>query len=391
MCVGSVAGAVSWGANMQINTLNFDHLKVASSNPEFYSTYASIQRWQAAFYIMYGMEFLSFIIPKLMMLGRLTENTTGSSKAKSVDMDRVRRQWRGGSDGLRRRALPMLFRAMAAAVVVCSVVGMVANCRASAYYVQSAWLLDEAATSCAITVNCSLYLQSYSIRDKAHTAYSVQSMCEAVALMITALSYLLLVVRSVALYRRAERVVATALLSLSDKSFERSTLPAVFAEADYTGSADSTVQLETSSAVEVLEGTQKAAADKRWRLIAACAIVLLSFPARAAFDLLQAYSNINARLHERNPLCGPCDACQSEQYLINTWIVNTPEFQPIVVAVSSPLPMMWSLWLMMSAWERRHMRRGIDMNKTGEQQQVIAARARLGIDFPRPLREVLGT
>ena len=33
---------------------------------------------------------------------------------------------RGGPDGLRRRALLMMFRAMAAAVVVCSVTGMVA-------------------------------------------------------------------------------------------------------------------------------------------------------------------------------------------------------------------------------------------------------------------------
>ncbi len=121
---------------------------------------------------------------------------------------------------------------------------------------------------------------------------------------------------------------------------------------------------------------------QRRRLVAACAIVLASFPARAAYDFLQAYSNFNVPV---NPACGQCDPCQSEQLLIQAWLAYTPEFQPIVVALSSPLPMICSLWLMMSAWERRHMRVGFDVNKTEEQRLSIAARARLGVDLPRPV------
>jgi len=34
---------------------------------------------------------------------------------------------------------------------------------------------------------------------------------------------------------------------------------------------------------------------------------------------------------------------------------------------------------------------GFDVNKTEEQRQAIAVRARMGVDLPRPLREVLGT
>ena len=100
------------------------------------------------------------------------------------------------------------------------------------------------------------------------------------------------------------------------------------------------------------------------------------------YCVLDAHSHCSAPI---NPSCGRCDACQSQQFLVNIWLNYTPEFQPIVVAVSSPLPMMWSLWLMMSAWERRHMRRGVDMNKEVKEQQMIAARARLGVDFPRPV------
>ncbi len=388
MCVGSVAGAAAWGACLMGNSLDFEP---AVSPQQSYLRHSLYHRYYAAFYILYGLEFLCFIVPKLMMLGRLTENSMGSSQA--ADMDRVRRWWYGiGPDGLRRRALPMLFGTMAAAVVMCSVTGMVALDVTSAYNIQAADVYDQASASCNTTGNATatsltLLNGAYAILTNANSAASLQSVCEAVALMITALSYLLLVLRNVAIYRHAERRAKSALLSLADRTERESvSVPAVFADSDYTGAADATVQLSRGSALEVVEDTQKAAVEQRRRLVAACAIVLVSFPARAAFDLLDAYSNFS---DPYNPACGGCDACQSEQYIIQEWLNYTPEFQPIAVALSSPLPMMWSLWLMMSAWERRHMRRGVDMNKTEEQRQAIAARARMGIDLPRPVISVL--
>ena len=87
MCVGSVAGAVAWGALMQSNVLYYEP---SATSQLQYALNASLYRWFAAFNVLYGLEFLCFIIPKLMMLGRLTENTTGSSRAQAADMDRVR-------------------------------------------------------------------------------------------------------------------------------------------------------------------------------------------------------------------------------------------------------------------------------------------------------------
>jgi hypothetical protein len=389
MCVGSVAGAVTWGAEMQAFTLTYEPY---STSQQSYSLNASLSRWLAAANVLYGLEFLCFIIPKLMMLGRLTENSNGSLQAVAADMDRVRRWWHGSIDGLRRRALPMLFTAMSAAVVLCSVTGMIALDLAGAYDMQIAGVLDQAAAACGTAGNdtdtsLKFHNEARIIQINAATAVSVQSVCEAVALMATALSYLLLVLRNVTVYRRAEHVATTALMSLADRT-ERGnvSVPAAFADSDYTGAADATVQLAKASAVEVMEDTQKAAAEQRRRLVAACAIVLVSFPARAAFDLLYAYGLFN---DPDNPACGQCDPCQSEQNLIQVWLEYTPEFEPVVVAMSSPLPMIWSLWLMMSAWERRHMRRGVDMNKTEEQRLAIAARARLGVDLPRPVQSVL--
>ncbi len=408
MCLGSLAGAATWGAFMRAHALEYEIVHSGlSGRQQVFLRDASLSRWNAAFCILYGLEFLCFIVPKLIMLGRLTENTSGSSQAQAVDMDRVRRRWYGSIDGLRRLALPMMFRAMAAAVVLCSMTGMVALDVAAAYEVQAAVLFDQAAAACGaagnVTVTCSDYHQAVAIATDATTAVSVMGVCEAAALMITALSYLLLVIRNIALYRHAEEVSSSSLKSLLHINECQVSVPAVFADVDYTGAADASVQLSRGSAVEIVEDTQRAAAEQRRRLIAACAVVLVSFPARAAFNLLNSYSQFRyvtlfqslfctKRLllcsDPKNTACGSCDPCQSEQFLINIWLNFTPEFQPIVVAVSSPLAMMWSLWLMMSAWERRHMLLGVDASKEVKQQQMIAARARLGVDFPRPLFSV---
>jgi len=385
MCAGSVAGAVSWGSRMHAATLLYE-LPLTATPQQTYYQYASTSRWYAAFDILYGLEFLCFIISKLMMLGRLAANSAGSSHAQAVDKDRASRWWGwgGGSGGLRRRALPMLFRAMAAAVVVCSVVGMVALDAAGAYDMQTAGVDEQAAAACGPAGNdtepsLKFKNQTGDILRNAHTATSVQSVCEAVALMVTAVSYLLLVVRNVALYRRAEHVAAATLLSLADRSERISAnVSDVFAESHRAGSTD--------AAVQIVQDTQQALVEQRRRLIAACAVVLVCFPARAGFDLLFAYSQFNAAY---NPACKTCDPCQSEQYLMYKVLENTPEARPVAVAISFPLPMVLSLWLMMSSWERRHLRRGFGANKTEEEQRAVAARARMGVDLHRPVRDAL--
>jgi hypothetical protein len=44
---------------------------------------------------------------------------------------------------------------------------------------------------------------------------------------------------------------------------------------------------------------------------------------------------------------GPCDPCQSDRYFFNIWLIYTPE-----LALSSPLPLVVSLWLMMTTEDR---------------------------------------
>jgi hypothetical protein len=230
---------------------------------------------------------------------------------------------------------------------------MVALDVAGAYFLQVAGLYDQAASSCdaqGSNTNATIALrnQIIAINPKAATAASLQAILEAIALLLIAAAYLILVPLSVAMFRRAERigshqlvavaarVSVTARVSASHQLVTRPTVASRVSESGQTNEA----------AAAILDEMIQAAADQRQRLVIACVVVLFTFPARAAFDLLNAYSAFN---DPYNPACGICDPCQSTRVLVQFWIFNTPEFQPIVVALSSPLPLLVSLWILTGA------------------------------------------
>ena len=346
VCVGSVAGAVAWSAQMQNNALSYKGSVPGLDDRQAYVPFTSATRWSAVFSFLYPVEFLCFIIAKLLMLGRLTNNATRSLQAHAQELGASRGQSFSGG------ALAVVYRMTAAAAVLCSVGGMVALDVAGAYILQVAGLYDQAAFSCdaqGSNTNATIALrnQIIAINPKAATAASLQAILEAIALLLIAAAYLVLVPLSVAMFRRAERigshqlVVVAARVSGSHQPVTRPTVAARVSESGQTNEA----------AAAVLDEMIQAAAEQRQRLVIACVVVLFTFPARAAFDLLNAYSSFN---DPYNPACGICDPCQSTRVLVQFWIFNTPEFQPIVVALSSPLPLLVSLWILTGAYAQAY-------------------------------------
>ena len=143
--------------------------------------------------------------------------------------------------------------------------------------------------------------------------------------------------------------------------------------------------MRCDKAKELLRSTLAEATAQRRRFVGACSIVLLTFLLRASFDLLHAYANVENSFNF-NPLCGPCDPCQSDRRLIKFWLIYTPEFQAIVVALSSPLPLVVSLWLMMTKEDRmllvfpaanEHAQPLLEQN----QNMVLASRQNMAIDL----------
>ena len=321
VCLGSVAGAVAWSAAMQKNSFFYEASAPGVTRQQTYMRFASTLRFGAVLLILNGFEFLFLIISKLMLLGWLVENATQSSQENVEGMSGVRRRWLNG------RALPFVYRMMTGGVVVGCVLGLVADAAAGAYLVKEAVLFDQAAASCDAAgneSNASLTFNNAAsaVATEAATSQSVQAGSEALTLLLVCIAYFVIVSWSVAIFRIVERVAGHALVFTVDPV---------------------NVQQPDDNAARIVADTMKAAAQHRRRLTAACVIVLITFPARAAFNLLLAYAAFD---DSYNTSCGPCDPCQTTPFLISAWLDYTPQFQPIVVAVSSPLPLMLSIWLL---------------------------------------------
>ena len=330
VCAGSIAGAVAWGAYMEEGFVFYAADDPDATPYQMYTLTASSFRFFALFLVLYGFEFMCLVISKLLVLGRLVDNATESSHADVSEMSVMR---------LSKRALPIVYRVMASGVVVgCSVV-MVATDVGAAYSVQAAGLTDQAAASCDAAGNSTdqslAFFDAASDIDTASTtATSVQFSIEALTLLLLSVAFLVIVSWSVALFRIVERVAAQFSRALGQMPGSRS---------------QQNSQRAPMNAERIIAGTMQAASEHRRRLTAACVIVLITFPARAAFDLLQAYATFNS---PKNPDCGICDSCQSTHFLVLQWLYYTPELQPILVAVGSPLPLTLVLWLLTKAVAR---------------------------------------
>ena len=199
-------------------------------------------------------------------------------------------------------------------------------------------------------------------------------------------AYMVFIPVCVFMFGRAERRLIRILGHIEYKLDDTSVvLPAQYnPQAAHGAAAGAQIQMRCDKAKELLRSTLAEATAQRRRFVAACAIVLVTFFARASFDLLNAYSYIDS---SPTSLCGICDPCQSDRYLIYVWLTYTPEFQAIVVAVSSPLPLAVSLWLMMT--KEDHMRLGFPaanehanlLRERSFLEMVVASRQNMAIDL----------
>jgi len=331
MFVGSVAGVVTWAAKLSSEVFYLAGEAPSASRREYYSGLAVSLRWYAVFYFMYGVEFMCLVGPKLLLLSRLLSSELRTSQVQvPTDFDSVSRR----SHHI-VRVLPIVHRVFAFAVAACSITGMVAYAAAGVYSAQTVAMYHQAATECDSLGNDTnssraINQQLFSIFVKVNTSQSVQNFTEAIALLLITFTYMLVVPSSVAIFRHAERLAARVIAFAADRTGRHA--------ADALGDIAMMIGV-----------TKQAAAEQRRRLVLACVVVLVTFPARAAFDLMQAYGSFDAPYNADCEHCGPC---QSDQWLVWTWLNYTPEFQPIVVAISSPLPLIVSLWLITAAHAR---------------------------------------
>jgi len=383
VCVGSVAGTFAWGSNMQSTTFYYEANVPGVTSQQYYALEAATNRWYAAFFIFYPIELMCLVIPKLMMLRRLSNHALHSYNSQDRDME----EQVDAFDCIGEYALEKLHRVIAAAVVVCSVAGILSMYVAAAYTVQGADLYDQASAACDAQgnntdVSTALFDDTDGIISAGLTAASVQAVLEAVLLVIMSAAYMVFIPVSVAIFGRSERMLSRYLSEIEYKADNVPVfLPAEFSSGQASAAGGRKIQMRSDKAKEMIGMTLAAATAQRRRFVAACSIVLVTFIPRACLDLLLLHAFVNV---PRNLDCDICDPCQTDAYLIQIWTYYTPQFQTIVVTLSSPLPLAISLWLMMTKEERAQLLSRTDPEEVSlntVERRAMRARKRMAIDL----------
>ena len=111
----------------------------------------------------------------------------------------------------------------------------------------------------------------------------------------------------------------------------------------------------------------------RRRIVGTAAVVFVTFLLRAVFSTMNALSNaLQIDVFTCNIACDP--ACNNVWFVIQFWLQFTPEFQLIVVLISSPLALLVAMWGMTSERTLQHMRSGRGQMVTMRGSLLLAAK-----------------
>jgi hypothetical protein len=115
----------------------------------------------------------------------------------------------------------------------------------------------------------------------------------------------------------------------------------------------------------------------RRRMLGTTAFVFVTFVVRAAFSTIYAVAN---QWRDVNRVCpdgtfGPCSSCRNVYAHMLNWMSYTPEFQVLIVLVSSPVALLVALWGMTS-------NATLQLMKSSQRQALLSLK-------PLPVKSVL--
>ena len=300
MACGSCVGAVTWAAMMMQLTNGFEG--IASEDMAQLTSYVALNySWYAAFTVTYAIEFLCLCAAKLMVLDRM-------SVFAAPQGTRLQTRWAAAG------------RIVMAAVVLGNAVGLAANAAAAVHFQKAAQDMSTASAYYAANNTkdgFSFFLLSQQEVQRGGSIASVQAFSEVAVL-------LLIVDAFVAAGVMSARNLTSSLL--------------IFDQATQRVSEDGRLQLTAAAAT---------GRSLRLRFVATTAFVFVAFVLRAVYSTMYAVSlQLKDTITESCPSF--CDECRNEYAHMLNWMTYTPEFQVLIVLVSSPVALLVALWGMTS-------------------------------------------
>lgn len=155
----------------------------------------------------------------------------------------------------------------------------------------------------------------------------------------------------IVMFRRIERRLDAIILERDHRPDHINVLlPFEFLLSDRDGSRRSQIQMLAGQARNLLGEMKTAAANQRSRFIICLVLALLALVFRTAFFLAFAIMSIH---NTSDPGCTDrCGNCQPIARLIFEWYRSNIGILPLVYALSSTIPLTFSLWLMTTPADR---------------------------------------
>ena len=290
MMCGSIFGAVAYGAWMMYLVNDFYGHRNPNQALEA-SFNAGSYGWLPLFYVTYSIEFMCLSAAKLMVLDRMSVFAAPDSSA-------MRKRWVAAG------------RVVMMVVVLGNAVGLAANAAAAVHYQAAAHSYSSA--SLEFAANNTEDGDEFNLRGvqevtRADYIASVQSFCEVAVLLFIVVAFVVVGVLSA-------RRVSNSIKLLRDNNL-----------------SDSGAVVTTGRAL-------------RLRIVCTTAFVFVAFLVRVAFSTMYAIAN---HLQDLDKVCPEreCDAsCHNVYTHIAEWMDHTPEFEALIVLVSSPIALLVALW-----------------------------------------------
>jgi hypothetical protein len=233
----------------------------------------------------------------------------------------------------------------------------VARVVAAAFGVEVDKLYDEAAAACNAegtdtrsAADQEIWMVAISTADeKVNESLAASQVIVAAVLVLTAGAFLLFSPACIVMFRRVERRLDAIMQEMNHRSDLGTVfLPYEFSPAAADG-ARSQVEMQVVEARAFLGRLKSAAAEQGMRFFLCLLLVLAALVVRAALAVFTAVAFIDS---EHDPACDHCGSCQSVRYHMRMWYLSSPELVALVISTCSTLPLMLSLWLMMTKEDR---------------------------------------
>ena len=292
MACSSCFGIVAWSSKMTALATGFTANSYKDLAQRF-STLVLTYSLNAAFNVTYAIEFMCLNVAAIMVLDRMFQFFLSSSLP---------------TDSAARTRWVAAARVLLLAVVLGNAVGLAANVASAVHYQKASAAASAASASYSssnsTTDGDAFRLLSQQEVQRAGSILSVQLFCELAVLLLTVVAF-------VVVAGLCARRIKSSLLGVDAAS-----------QAAIVGKA---LQL---------------------RMLGTTAFVFVAFLLRSVFATINA---VAFQLRDINtasscPL-GICDtSCYNVYTLIARWMTYTPEFQSMVVLISSPLALLVALW-----------------------------------------------